>query len=282
MEVTVEQVRAFSGAPKELISDERIKILISTNRAKTEDLFGVKFVPTKRVETLNGEFKRKLVVSEYFPLTTLKLINGETEIDTNNLYEHTELGFIEIITLPTTFNLRGGIGSGFSGYNLDVKVKYLYGAIERDTSFQYETESDISKGNNVVVELDDTNNLVVGDWVFIEDLNKRKEVAQISDINFSTNNVTFKQLTKGFKSGALVSKARPMRIFMEYLLYECALAVAIEAIGSTYTFNTSYSIEGVSATRGVPYTHWRESASRSQSLRDELKVRIQSMLTALV
>ena len=52
---------------------------------------------------------------------------------------------------------------------------------------------------------------------------------------------------------------------------EAAIYVAINAIGATYTFNASYQIGELSVTKGVPYTHWRESVSQMLKERENLR-----------
>ena len=52
---------------------------------------------------------------------------------------------------------------------------------------------------------------------------------------------------------------------------EAGLYVAINAIGSTYTFNAGYQIGDFSVTKGVPYTHWRESVSQMLKERENLR-----------
>jgi hypothetical protein len=274
--VTVEEVRSISGAPSTLIDDIEVQNIIDLVELKTKDLFGIEFTPTKKIETLTGGYKDKILVDEYFPLTIYKLLNGETEVDFENIYVHEEQGFIELYG-----DTSGYYGDRFSSHDLDVKLKYLYGIVERDNSKQTDTTSATAAGTNVNVEVLDTSSFTDGDYAWIEDTNRAKEVFKIVTVVDGTN-LTAEILTKDYESGAMITVAKTHEIIRQFVLYEAAIAVAVNAVGGTYTIATGYSIEGVNVQVGVPWTHWQNNYNDNVKQRDFFMNRIKSLLNTWV
>ena len=58
------------------------------------------------------------------------------------------------------------------------------------------------------------------------------------------------------------------------MLIEAGICAGINALGATYTFNASYQLGELQVTKGVPYTHWRESLNSLFKEREMRKVRI--------
>jgi hypothetical protein len=65
-----------------------------------------------------------------------------------------------------------------------------------------------------------------------------------------------------YKNGKLVIRTR---------VYEGKAYLALNAIGTTYVFNASYSLGDLNVTKGVPYTHWRESLEKAIKERNTLR-----------
>lgn len=280
--VTADEVRSISGAPVALLDDTAVDNIITLVQIKTEDLFGIKLEPTKKIETLRGEFKSKLLVDEYFPLTVYKVVNGETEMDLKSIYVETEEGFLEFFgdSIASGFALPYS-NTRFSPYELDVKLKYLYGMMQRDTTVNTDTSAAASSGTSVSIEVLDSSDFTVDDYVFIEDTNRAKEVFKITVIADGTH-ITAEILVNDYESGALVTKAKTQEIIKQFILYESAIAVAINAVGGTYTIATGYSIEGVSVQVGVPYTHWQNNYNDNVKQRDAILLRVKSLLGTFV
>jgi len=280
--VTADEVRDITGAPTDLIDDTTINNLIGSVEDKTKAKFNIVFTPKTKIETLTGEYKDKILLDEYFPLTAYKVVNGSTEIDLENIYVHTKEGFLEIYGESVT---GGGAypysGQRFSQYDLDVKVKYLYGAVERDTDNQTEISVALTAGNAVSIEVADSSIFSDNDYAFIEDTNRAKEVFKITSVD-DTTHITAEKLVNDYESGALVSKAKTMELFKQFVLYETGLAVGTSAVGSTYTFNTSYSLGALSTNKGVPYPHWEKNTQLCKQRRDELLERINMLLATII
>lgn len=280
--VTASENRSISGAPVNLLDDSAINSIITLVQAKTETLFGIKLTPTKKIEILEGEFKRRILVDEYFPLTAYKVINGETEMDLGNVFVKEEEGFFEFYG----DTISGGYGfpfstTRFSGYDLDVKLKYLYGAMERDTTVSTDTTAVASSGTSVEIEVLNSDDFTVGEWAYIEDINRAKEVFKITNKEDSTH-ITAERLVNDYQTDAIVTRAKTYEIFKQFVLYESAIAVAVNAVGATYTIATGYTYPEYSVQKGVPWTHWQNNYQDNVKQRDALMPRIKSLLGSLV
>jgi len=275
--VTPSDIRAQTGAPVSLISDADIQSIIDETELKLESVWGIKFTPTTTIEIKTADWKDKIIVDEYFPLTVYELRNGSTVMDLDNLYVHSDTGIIEIYG----DTIGGQYSSRFSGWDIDVKLKYLYGAVEKDTTVQTTTGGAILAGTAVSVTVTDTTGFIAGDYIFIEDLNRKREVGLITTIDDGTT-MTITSLVYPYESGALITKSKANEIFRQLSLYESSLAVAINAIGSTYTIATGYTYPEYSVQKGVPYTHWLNAFDRNIKARDGVKIRVKALLGSMV
>ena len=275
--VLLADVRAQTGAPISLISDADMQAIIDETELKVQSVWGVKFTPTTAIEIKTGDWKDKIIVDEHFPLTVYEMRNGSTVMDLENLYVHYDTGIIEIYG----DSIAGQFAHRFSGWDIDVKFKYLYGAVERDTSVQTSTDGAIVAGTAVSVTVDSTSGFTALDYIFIEDLNRKREVAQITTIDDGTT-MTITSLVYPYEDGALVSKSKTYEVLRQLALYESSLAVAVFAIGSTYVIATGYTYPEYSVQKGVPYTHWLNAFDRNIKARDAIKLRVTNLLGSMV
>lgn len=281
MAISVQQVRDISGAPSDLIDDATITNLIAEVLSKTEGYFGVRITPATKIETITGEWKDRIMLDEYFPLKIIKMQNGDDVLDLTDIFCRTEEGFAEFVGETTTSSFFQGYGTTFSGFDLDVRCKYLFGAIERDFDTQTDVTVAVTAGSSVAVTVTSSTGFNVNDYVFIEDLNQKYEVAKITAVPDGTT-ITLDVLNNDFTTDAMITQSKTMAIFDQYMLYETAIAVANYAVGNTYTVATSYTVPEFTITKGVPYPHWTQSFTNNQKKRDEILARIKSLLGTLV
>ena len=99
------------------------------------------------------------------------------------------------------------------------------------------------------------------------------EVAKITNDPVG-NTFAVDTIVKPHESGSVVVKLVIPEYIKTYMMIEAAICVAINAIGSTYVFNASYNLGELQVTKGVPYTHWRESVDKLTKERMMRKARI--------
>lgn len=274
---SIEDVRNKSGAPSDTVNNGTITGLIKTAVEQTKAEYGIELEPSKTIETLEGDWKNKILVDEYFPLKVLKIINGNSEMDLTNIYTNSNEGTLQIYGDSITSNFA----SRFSGYNLQVKVKYIFGAVEKDNKSQTESTSAVLAGANIVVPVEKSSFFMAGDYVFIEDMNNAKELAKIVDIPDSTSMI-LDLLNNPYEEEALITNSKTMEIFNQFILYESALAVAVNAIGITATVNSSASLGSLATTKGIPWTHWEHNYQNNVKARDKIALRIKNLLGTFV
>lgn len=265
---TINLIRKFSGAPISLISDEDIKIMLTSITEQVREKYKVNFTPLRAIEVGNGNHRHSYMVKRRFPLKILEVKIENDIVDVDNVVLDWASGQIHIqsniSTNSNTFNI-------FPLNPNSVKIKYLNAWMDKD-DFIIETTGATIKGDDIVVGVDTSLGFNVGDWVFIEGMDRRAEASQVKAVD--TNTITLNNLAQTHESGSLITRLKKSKLLSDYVLYETAIAVGINAIGSTYTINTSYSLGSLSATKGVPYTHWQSSVDKNTKKKDELKQQI--------
>lgn len=259
MVITIDEIRDLTGAPESLIADNTITSLINFIQKKTNQYYSIKTKPTTNIETIHISDIYNLQVNRTPLLAVNKFILGDNEIPLNDIY----------------FNSLGAIRKersnfyryGYTSTQKVAKVKYIYGFVEEDEDTTNFLETTINSGTNVNIAVEDGTLFQIGDWISIQDF-QSKEIVKIKSI--SSNNLVV-DLVNNYSNDIKVSKLIEPKIIEEFNKYEVCIAVALRAIGSTYTFNTSWSNGGISVNKGIPYPHFEKMFNSNIKLRDELR-----------
>jgi len=268
--INATNVRNRSGAPIALISDTIINILIDEVEVEMARWLNTKFVPTEKIDIQDGSGTDRFFTMKNPLLAVRSLKIDGTAENADGLEVYRPSGLV-ILGENTSSNV-------FPAKHRSTVCKYLYGMVV-DSETSTPLSSDSSAGSSVVLDVSSVNGFTVGDWVEITGMDGNKEVAQITDLN---SQITVDQLIFSHESGSTLIKQEIPVYIKVYMEIEAALAVAINAIGSTYTFNASYSIAEFSVVKGVPYTHWRESVEKLLKEREMRRKRIKPRPSILV
>lgn len=249
--ITADEVRIACGAPSSLISDADVNETIDLAEALVEKWLNTTFTPTTQIDILDGNgfswiYPRK---SPLLSVRTLK--TNDTSITLTGLKVYRESGKVDLHT--------GSETATFLAKKRSVIIKYLYGTME-ESSTSTTTDADASAGTSVTVSVVSESGFTANDWVDIYGMDGYKETAQVSST--ATGELVIDQLAFDHESGSTVVKLQCPIYVKRKMLVEAGLIVALNAIGATYTFNASYSLGDLSVTKGVPYTHWRESVEK--------------------
>lgn len=258
--ITITEVRDASGAPSELISDTQIESFIEFVEYEMERWLNTKFTPTTRIDALDGNDTNRIFTTKNPLLSVREIITNDSTIDPENIHWEKSSGLIR---------LKQDADQGlFLNKDQDTHIKYLYGLLE-ESGTETTTTSASTAGTSVALTVSSETGFSVNDWIEIVGTDGNRETAKITATD--TNEITVDQLVKTHKSGSTIYLLQTPTFIKRYMIIEAAIATAINAIGSTYTFNASYSLGDLNVTKGVPYTHWRESVQR---LIEERKMRV--------
>lgn len=260
--LTVTDVRRRSGAPTDIISDDYIESIIDQVEQDGEKFMNTKFIPTEKIEITGAESLVYIYTTQIPLLTVRELKSDDDTLDVTKLLTYTS-GKIELS--------RNSDVSVLTSLNKEIKIRYLYGYV-KETGDETKTDASVSSGTSVAISVNDSSNFSSGDWVYIVGMDGNQEYFKITST--STGQITADEIIKPHENGSKIRKVSIPSFIKRYLEVEAAIAVAINAIGSTYTFNASYSFGDLNIQQGVPYTHWSESVQKNLKERENLYSRI--------
>ena len=110
-------------------------------------------------------------------------------------------------------------------------------------------------------------------------LDGNREAAQI--VSTTTNEITVDQLVQTHEAGSVVSLLQTEESLVQYILYAASVAVAIQAVGGTYSIATGYTLPEFSVQKGVPWTHWQNNYQDNEKRRKNAESKVWSKLTPL-
>ena len=258
--IDADDVRRACGAPTSLISDADINSAIDIVEPLVERMMNTKFTPTTAIETQDGTNKGSTFTAKNPLLGVRYLEINDTSIDLDDLNIYQPSGMISLKNTAGT--------SIFLVKEKNVIIKYLYGMLN-ETSTSTTTSAAASAGSSVSVAVTSSASFTAEDWIVIYGTDGNREHAQISAIADSTH-VTLDQIGQDHASGSLVVEVLIPYYIKRMMEIEAGIYVAINAIGSTYTFNTSYTLGELTVNKGEPYPQWNSVFQRMQSERKYL------------
>lgn len=270
--ISVSDVRYSSGAPLSLISNAAIEHAISIVEAETAKKMNTKFVPTRRIDIMDGTGNNRFF-TEKNPV--LKILACKS--DDNNI----EPGWLDVSRGSGMCRLNQDSDTNtFVAIQNGLRVSYLFGHLIADDDNRTTTNGAVSAGTSVVVTVDDAGTIVANDWVEVIGTDGNREVAQVTLV--STNDLTVDLLNFDHEDESVLYKIQIPPEIKRFMELEASIYVGINAIGATYTFNASYSLGDLSVVKGVPYTHWRESVGKCIQEREALRKYIKARPSIVV
>ena len=250
--ITVASVRRTCGIDSDEISDADVGTTIAEIEKQVPRFFNTVFVPTERIDILDGNGTNRLLL-DHNPLLSVRAlkIDGTTE-DPANLEIKKESGYIflgEDADTSTFINKRNKI-----------VIKYIHGTVEH-SSTKTTSSADEVAGTSVSVTVADDDGFADENWVEIYGMDGHREVAQISGT--PTGNVlVLDQLIQTHESGSTVVKLEISENFKKIMNIIASIALVARIIGQSYDENTGYTLGELSIQKGEPYTQWRETANQ--------------------
>lgn len=259
--ISIPEVRAKIGVQDDIITDATIQDLIDLTESNTKETFKINIEPRINIDIIKPDRNREQQLFRQNPLKILSVTIGTRTVDPRNIYLNYISGLI-------SFKPTSGEALFATSATERIKVKYLNAFISKNEEKIAEiVTTDVTAGSNVVVDVDNGSLFAVDDYFMFEDLTGSVEVAKVTLIN--ANLITFDSLINDYIVGSLLTLIKPNETLKQYILLETAVACAINAMGGSYNFNTSYSIEGVTTNLGVPHPHFSKVVDELKPLRDK-------------
>jgi len=272
--VSIAEVRAKIGIQDDIISDSTIQELIDLTESNTRDILKINITPKINIDVIKPDNNRQQQLRRKFPLKIISVKVGTREVDPKTIYLNYIAGLI-------SFKSNSSEAIFATSVTERVKVKYLNAFISKNEDVIKEIDTaDVTSGSDVSVNVGDAADMIVDDYFMFEDLEGSVEVAKVTDISGAPV-IVFDSLINDYVIGSLLTKIKPNEVLKQYILYESAVASAVNAIGGSYNFNTSYSIEGVTTNLGVPHPHFSKTVDELKKLRDKQWELLQSRVVSI-
>ncbi len=270
--ITISDVRIASGAPVSLISNVAIEHIITMVEAETAKKMNTKFVPTRRVDIMDGTGNNRFFTEKNPLLKILSCKSDDNDIEPDWIDVSRGSGMCRLNEDSDT-NL-------FVAKQNSLRVSYLHGYLVADDDNRTTTNGAVTAGTSVVITVDDAGSIAAADWVEIIGTDGNREVALVTLV--ATNDITVDLLNFDHEDESVLYKIQIPIFIKRFMELEAAIYVGLNAVGATYTFNASYSLGDLSVVKGVPYTHWRETIIKNVSERDALRKNIKARISILV
>lgn len=256
--ISVENVRTACGAPVALMSNTRVEHAIEIVEADMAQFMNTKFTPTQKIDILDGNGTDRIILRKNPVLSIRAMKTNDTTITVSALLISKESGVIRLGEDAET--------STFAEKYQKVWVKYLYGLLEESKTETASTAA-TTAGTSVAISVSSITGFADEDWIEIYGMDGHREVAQINTTPSGTI-ITVDQLVQTHESESIIVKLQVPYNIKRSMELEAGIYVALSAMGSTYTFNTSYSIGDFSTNLGVPYPHFQTQFSNMVKERD--------------
>jgi uncharacterized protein YqfB (UPF0267 family) len=276
--ISITDVRSASGATESLISDADITAIITNSQLQVTSAYNIYTEPTKKIDIIDGSNSQDAVLNvpnmtkvNYPYIWKMLQLNVQgTDLD---------LEYIQINPERGTFRIEPNEGSTYRlAYTYKTRIKYLSAFMER-SSIITESTTDTIAGDSIAIAVDDESNFTVGDWIVIEGADGNIEATKITATD--TNEITVNNLVQSHESESVITVLKTEECLKQFVLYDVCTNVSNYIIGNTSNVATGYTYPEYSVQKGVPYTHWRESAERFGRKRDEFKKKIELKLCSM-
>lgn len=258
--ITVASVRRTSGVSVKQVSDDDVGAAITEVEKQVPRKFNTVFVPTERIEILDGDGSNRMLLGFNPVLAVRELkIEGETE-DVSTLEVYKDSGYV--------FLGEDSTASKFVNKRNKNVFKYIYGTVEHSDSVSTETDADSVAGDSVALSVDSEADFVENDWVEIFGMDGKIEAAQITGT--ATGVITVDQLVLSHESGSTVVKLVVNDNFTKLMNIIVGISLVARVVGESADDIVGYNLAEFRIQKGEPYTQWRETVNQLIKEREEL------------
>jgi len=259
--IEASDVRNASGITTDLISDVALADLIGYVEKMTENWLNAKFTMTETIDILDGNALNYIYTNKNPVWKVVKLVSDDTTADLEYVKVYKESGKLLLDT--------GGTISYFNRKPQKVIIKYLHAWLDYDGTNETSTTSASATGTSVALAVSSESGFTADDYIEIYGTDGNRETAKVTATD--TNEITVDQLNFTHESGSVIKKLAIPDKIKRYMIVEAAIAAAVNVIGGTYNFNTSYGLGELNVTKGVPYPHFTSQYDKLLKERELLR-----------
>jgi len=258
--ITVASVRRTVGIDSSEISDADVESTIVEVEKQVPRKFNTVFVPTEKIEILDGDGTNRLLLDQNPVLSVRELRIDTTTQDPADLEIYKDSGYIFLGKTADT--------PKFADKKNTVIVKYIHGTVEESSTSSTTSAAEVA-GTNVSIALASITGFADEDWVEIYGMDGNREVAQINATP-GTGAIIVDKLVLAHESGSTVVKLEINDNFTKIMNIICGIALVARIVGQSYTDIVGYDLGELHVQKGEPYTQWRETATQLIKERDEM------------
>ncbi len=262
--VTIASVRRTCGIGSTEISDADVEDTITEVEKEVSRFFNTDFVPTERIDILNGDGTNRLLLDKNPLLSVRELkIDGDT-VDPANLEIYKESGHI--------FLGKDADTSKFPNKRNVVSIKYIHGLVEESSTSSTTSAAEVA-GTDVSIALASITDFADEDWIEIYGMDGYREVAQINATP-GAGAIVVDKLVLAHESGSKVVKLEISENFKKLMNIITSIALVARIVGESYKDTVGYNLGELRVQKGEPYTQWRETALQLVRERDLMMSKI--------
>jgi len=140
-------------------------------------------------------------------------------------------------------------------------IKYNYGKLD-ETSTETTTIATSTAGTGRNITVADETGFNVNDYVKFESIEVELGTGycypEITKVTGTASNQITCDISYNHGTGTRIVKMETPQSVKRFIIVTGGIMAALHTIGATYTFQTSYSIEGYTTNKGVPYPHFEK------------------------
>lgn len=265
--ITADDVRLLCGIGTVDISDTNVETFIVDAEAEADRLLNSAGAPKRKMETLipslSGGHDTPQMILHNLPVLTINKIRiggtVGTEVDPSNTVLLNESGLVFLTSSASATAFQSGIEE-------KAMIDYTAGMMDESTT-ETTLSAKVGTGSSKSMSVASGNSFSIGDYVKIEGTDNNYEIVCLTGTTATTLTASIKW---EHETGSRVVKMQTPQSSKRLTKVLAGLMCAINMIGSTYTFATSYSFPEHSVNKGVPYPHFEKVINRLTQMRDEL------------
>jgi len=253
--ISVKEIRGACGITDKFISDYDFTVLAERMEDSVENFLNTRFTPTTVIDRLQGNDTERILLRNK-PVTKLRTVNIDgTDIDLDDVRIDKISGILWLNSGASPNNFRS---KSTEQYLCRIKYDYCY---FNPTTTSTDSSADVVSGSSISITVDSSTGFTVGDYVELEGIDGKIEVAKVTVIADSTH-ITVDTLTMDHATDTLITKQEVPGVVKRMMVIRTAMAGVARVVGQSFDEVTGYTLskegESEQVQRGEPYTQWRE------------------------